>query len=373
MGIYIFLVILALVLPPLSKNILSLKRKQREFAVFTYMFLLYIVFVFRDINVGIDMPGYEKIYISANDYDFFVHDWIYMETGYVFLMKFFNFIGFSFRGFLMIMYLIFVIPLGKYIYKNSKDLQLSFIIFLCFQFFAFSMSGLRQTIASGICLWAFTIAQKNGIQSFLKYCLLVYLATTIHQSAMVFFPAYFMMRYKLNVKLFLLYIVLFIFIYFYRDLLIGYINSDQDNHFVYQQALEVGPVFVFVTLVCIASMFYSNRDTDANNYFKLKDIFSLQEQDIVLSLGNHANLLVMSVMIMWLFTGSMVMRSANYYQIMLVVVIPYLLEFMAIDIKLVIKFLIIVFMVFFFVVFELIPGVMNIVPYEFASSISIFK
>lgn len=91
----------------------------------------------------------------------------------------------------------FTFAVCRYIYINSKDPELSFVMYICLGLYTFMVQGLRQSIAMSICLFAIEFIKKRKI---IPFVLLVLLAFTFHQSAIVFLLAYFLYGFKINLK-----------------------------------------------------------------------------------------------------------------------------------------------------------------------------
>ncbi len=175
MAIYFGLVILVLV-ASLVSYIWSNKDRKSTFVLLVSGIALFAVYVLRDYSVGRDIPGYYEVYDNMSRELLFDASWTWMEWGYVLLMKLCSMLGLSFRSFLGVLYTFILVPLMIFLKRYSKNVTLSIIIFICFQFFVFSMSALRQTLAMSICMTAYMVANKNGFKSFLGYCALIILS-----------------------------------------------------------------------------------------------------------------------------------------------------------------------------------------------------
>lgn len=356
---YILLILIALSLS-FSTKTLNVNRTKRIFSVTFFFLLLYLLFVLRDINIGRDLPGYSDTYDDARYYNWFDSSWTYMEAGYVFLMKLCSSFGLSFKWFMSICYILVVIPLGKYVCKYSKDISLSLIIYLCFQFFVFNMSGLRQSMAMSLCLMALMVGQQKGIVSFIKYLLLVLCATLIHRSALVFVPAYFLMRVTINFKLGLLYLFLGIIASSVKMTLLQFLQDNEVTRYEFNEALTNGASFIMLLLILIVSMFLSKSSNFKN------DTGNLQTSDTIkLTLGNYANLLAISLLLLVTFSGTILMRSASYYNIVLIILVPELLNRFNSSVKPIAKIAFMTLMIGIFYFTVLVPNQFDIVPYRF--------
>ncbi|MBU7593525.1 EpsG family protein [Metabacillus halosaccharovorans] len=103
------------------------------------------------------------------------------------------------------------ILIGITLYKYSRMIELSFYVYITAGMFTVSMNGIRQFLAASIIFIA-TKYILNG--DFKKYALLVILASTIHQSALILIPIYFIVRREAWTKVTFLLFVLAIVIVF---------------------------------------------------------------------------------------------------------------------------------------------------------------
>lgn len=93
--------------------------------------------------------------------------------------------------------IIFTIAVCRYIYINSEDTELSFVMYICLGLYTFMAQGLRQSIAMSICLFAIELIKKR---KFVLFVVLILFATTFHSSSIVFLFMYFIYGITLNVR-----------------------------------------------------------------------------------------------------------------------------------------------------------------------------
>lgn len=87
---------------------------------------------------------------------------------------------------------VFYYPVMKLIYKFSDSPALSCYILMAFNFFQFSMTGMRQTMAFGFVMMFFLALHEKKIP-WIKAGVFIYLAILFHRSAMIAF-AYLLIR-----------------------------------------------------------------------------------------------------------------------------------------------------------------------------------
>ncbi|MCC2251535.1 EpsG family protein [Virgibacillus sp. AGTR] len=79
------------------------------------------------------------------------------------------------------------------LYHYSRMLELSLYVYITGGLFLVSMNGIRQVLAAAI---AFTAIKYVTEGSFIKYALIICLASLFHQSALILLPIYFLVRFK---------------------------------------------------------------------------------------------------------------------------------------------------------------------------------
>lgn len=120
------------------------------------------------------------------------------DPGYPLLTKLIQIFSGSYQFFLMFIAILFMMLMGRWIYKYSKDPCISFIIFSCLFYSFFAITGHRQTIATALVVFiGYEFIQKHKLLPYLILCLL---AATVHISCLMFIPFYFLYDLKLTKK-----------------------------------------------------------------------------------------------------------------------------------------------------------------------------
>ncbi len=83
----------------------------------------------------------------------------------------------------------------RFVYKNSDDPTTSLVMFTTLSLYTFMTQAIRQAIAMCICLYAIEYCKNRKL---FKFVLLVLLAMTFHNSAVIFFPVYLFYLIPLN-------------------------------------------------------------------------------------------------------------------------------------------------------------------------------
>lgn len=259
----------------------------------------------RDVNIGIDTRNYEIIFKNAslmNLKDILKYP-TEVEKGYMILQNLSFKLFPDFNVFLILVSFIFISSVAILIYRNSYEPCLSFIFFIGLGFYTFSMTGIRQTLAIAIILFSFEFIKKRKLIPFL---LIVALASTIHTSALIFLPAYFI-AYKRITKLYLISTVVSIPAAF---LLKGPIFSfvSKVSGYGYIPISNDGPYKLIALMITVFIV-----------GFILRESILEQNSDSII----FYNMSLISILIgMLTFVNPAALRIAFYYHIYLILFIP---------------------------------------------------
>lgn len=154
---------------------------------------LSIISGLRAYSVGWDTENYVLFYKEAASLSIsqIIKGSFDIEKGYIIFEYLVAKISKNPSTFFLILSGIYMLMIGKLIYKFSADPIYSFILFISLGYFAFSMTALRQTLAIAVVLMSFKFLVERRFFPFLFYVLL---ASTFHISALVFLPAYWIAR-----------------------------------------------------------------------------------------------------------------------------------------------------------------------------------
>ena len=143
-------------------------------------------------NTGYDYFAYDNMFANSAS-----NSWIELnvEPLYYLFNYFLNILGFSFSGFLLTFALFSVWPKSRLFNNFSPYLFLSLYIFFTGSYIGFDFGVIRQGAAISICLFAWEAANKNDLR---KFTLFIILAMGFHQTAIIFFPYYFIRNFNLK-------------------------------------------------------------------------------------------------------------------------------------------------------------------------------
>ena len=137
------------------------------------------------------------------------------DAGYSLFVKFFTqFISTDYQIYLLCVAIIFFSSFGYFLYANTKKISDVFFAVLYYQVFFytfFSITGIRQTLATAICLWSYNRYIKQ--QKMISFLICMFVASMIHQSALLFVLLYFVANYKNSRKLFKIVLLILPFLF----------------------------------------------------------------------------------------------------------------------------------------------------------------
>lgn len=194
MAIYYFLYLLLILGAVFQANLFKSKKGVRNYCIFAFILIAGLL-AFRHPSMGVDLKygqttGYLGGFqiIGKSGWDKVLHsDFKNYERGYVIFCKLLYYINDNQQTLLIACAVISVGAVSYLIYKYSKNLLLSYLIYLGLPVFLINYSGMRQTVAIAITMFSYTFIRNKKI---IPFVLTVLLASTFHSSAIIFLAAY---------------------------------------------------------------------------------------------------------------------------------------------------------------------------------------
>lgn len=161
--------------------------KNKKRALIYNIIILFLLMGLRSYNIGTDTEGYCINYVNyifkewknILQLSFSIGD---MNYGFLILNKFLSEISSSYTFYLLCISGIISFSLYKFLKRFSYNFIMSLIILLALGFIFFFMSGIKQTLAIAFILLAYIKLRENKI---LNFILLVLLATSFHNTALI--------------------------------------------------------------------------------------------------------------------------------------------------------------------------------------------
>ena len=241
------------------------EKKEKIVAVIG-MIVLFLLAALRAENVGIDIVGYNNIYERFSKYDFEAlkqsmdiegtKDIMYYYTGWLFSKLFKNP-----QWWLGTVALLYSISVGKLIFKESKQVVISIVMLVSLGFYYFSLTGLRQTVAMSILLFAYPFLQQRR---FVPFIIIVFIASRYHLSALAFLAVYPIANKKLGIYHVIIATIALIVFYAFKGWLLEFLNNVlQEERFESYTSGEASQLtmsgFAIQTACFVFALYYYKR------------------------------------------------------------------------------------------------------------------
>ncbi len=238
------------------------------------------------------------------------------EPFYNLFQKIFQYFSTDYQLYLIFVAAIFMPSLGYFIYKNTTRINqvvLAYVIYMGNFYGFFSITGTRQTIATAILLWSYKfIIEKK----FIKFVILVLIASLFHVTALVFILLYFISEIKKPKLVFRLALFGFpIFLFFKNQIAVFFVNfiEVEDRFGIYADQYQVGGSIVLTLLHVFLAIWA---------VFVLKKM--LQINPTSYRMYNMFALALFFFPLQWVNPSAG--RIAQYFTIIIMVWIPYLID-----------------------------------------------
>ncbi|MBQ3235620.1 MAG: EpsG family protein [Clostridia bacterium] len=270
----------------------------------------------RGLSVGADTARYEYLFFDAQAttwkecfYEF--ADWFngvnsVKDPGYTLFQKLFQVFSTDYQLFLVFIAIIFTVPMGVWIYRNSENPLLSFIIFSCLFYSFFAITGIRQTIVTGIMVFIGSELLKK--KRYVLYYLLLLILIPIHKSVIALAIVPFIRTIKVTGLTVFVYTALIVFAYFFRTQLMSVLSgivgySEYDKFYEGAGASTFAILYYALTALGIVIFTLINK----------------KGKDCVLSL----NMVVVGAVLLPLtFINQSAMRAVQYFSVYLMLYVP---------------------------------------------------
>lgn len=160
--------------------------------------------------------NFYKFYIEGDESQFF-------EPGFVLFERVVGIFSNDLIWYQFAIALVFMPLFGKFLYKNSDDPFLSFLVYSGFMYFMFSLTGYRQVISCAIGIFiGYEFIKKRNFWMFL---FVIAIAYTVHKSIITFFPFYFLANKKITQRYLTVVIIMAIVLLVFRNQAFGLLKS----------------------------------------------------------------------------------------------------------------------------------------------------
>lgn len=221
------------------------------------------------------------------------------------------------------------------LYKYSRLFELSTFVYITGGLHLVSMNGIRQVLAAAIFFTA-TKYLLNG--NFIKYAVIVLIASTFHQSALILLPIYFIVRTKAWTKSTLAWLFISVIIVLgfeqFTSLLFSTIEDTQYSDY---SDFNEGGANIMRVAVSAAPLLIAYLGKD-----KLRDIFPKSDYIVNMALLGLVFMIISTQQ--WIFA-----RVSIYFNLYQLILISWLIElFSKKDQKLIYYLILVLFFIFYF-------------------------
>lgn len=303
-----------------QKGISSYEVRRKKYIILV-TFLLFLQSGLRNVAVGSDTYQYYIIFENVkfqnwNDLLSAFLDNTGKDPFYSVFLKTFQVFSENYQLYLIFVAAIFMPALGHFIYKNTTRINhalLAFIIYMGNFYGFFSITGIRQTIATALLLYSYEFIKKRRLIPFL---ILVISASLFHISALIFLPLYFLSEFKKPKMLFKLAVFGFpLFLLFKNQIAVFFVNfiEAEDRFGVYTEQYELGGSVVLtllhIVLAILGLRIYSNMVKMAPRTFRMYNMFAIA---------------LFLFPLQWVNPSAG--RVAQYFTIIIMVWVPYIID-----------------------------------------------
>lgn len=218
---------------------------------------------------GIKSTSWQSIYEYA--FEYYEFD-IGKDPGYLAFQKAIQIVTGEYQIFLIIIAILFFSALGNFIYKNTTRLDdaiLAFLIYSVLFYSFFSITGIRQTIATAATLYGYELIKRRKL---IPFMILILIASTIHKSVLIFVPFYFVSQIKNAKYLYGIILVLFPLFMIYNNDLSNYVKVlggyEEYDQFEGAGAYTFTAMFLLISIVALwrSEIIIKNND-NAQKYY----------------------------------------------------------------------------------------------------------
>lgn len=331
LGKYILIVAIILIFSKIVLFNTASRQDEKKILIFTFI-LLVLVFGCRNgtyVYVSNDLHNYYNYYIKAiafTDIHLFFDSVPDMEKGYLMINWLLSRV-FKWPQFIFFFEAAFCCGITlRFIYKYSQDALLSVLGFMSLGVMGFYMTAFRQSMAISVCLLALEMADKKRIITFI---FLVIFAISLHQTAIVFLPVYFIMMIKPD-KLLVAIEIACIFVIgccIPRIIILGNELFHRNFTGVFTGNKLGGLINIMIGVFIIFIMLYQLDD-----YYRIADVIRKGKQEVLHLSNKYKNYKFLYILILGIgvyamrYEALILERISMYYTPVMFVMLPGCIE-----------------------------------------------
>jgi hypothetical protein len=339
-----------------SREGMTVLINKKVFIYFLAFIPFWVLISFRDKSVGIDSYGtYYRIFRYIKYGEYATHKNILnSEVGYIWLNKICILLGSSYRTIIFITATITWTLYFKYIIENSTDRVASIaVLFASFSYFH-AFNGIRQFMAMAIVLQGMKYIYERR---FIRFFLVILIATTFHKSALILLILYFLYGVKIRLWWATASIIGSIFAMRLCRGLFASVLGNSNYGRIFQSKAAYSSGFAWTDFICnsvllICGMIVVAKDEEFDKKFALNVV--LQLMSVIIAV--NSNMIPIPYRLLW------------YTNINTIIYVPQLLEKIKLNINKVIVKTGMICMYFLYFSYYWLTGVDDIQKYVFWKS-----
>lgn len=226
---------------------------------------LFLLLALRGASVGADYSVYERAYVGIREGTLTEQQNSWLGAGFKAIVSIFSsFLGLDFRVFLVVIGFFTLFFFFKTIWEEGDNPALSLATFLAACLFYQMFNQFRQMFAIALVFYSIRFINTRKLW---KFILVILVSASMHISALVFLPMYFIGQIKISKKVMLIYAAICIFVFFGYDL-VAYILSNTyygqtyfgSSYDVSAKVSVVANTLLRVVILAVCLPFYSQMD-----------------------------------------------------------------------------------------------------------------
>ena len=279
----------------------------KRFPLYLFFAIFIILLSIRSVYCGIDLMTYRNKFESIDLISIrSLFDFSIIEPGYELFVSSFKLVTDNFQIFICLCALLSVAPIMVLYAKETYHNLLTIALFLGVAPFTIFFSALRQSIAIGLSVFCYCLCKKKKLIPFL---LVVFLAFTFHQSALIILPMYPLMNIKITKKWILPLTVLYIICLMFNKRIFWFLLQMNKKYESRYTISNTGSYTFIVLLIFLTVYSFIIPNDDVDEITRLR------------------NLLVFSLLLQsFAPINTVAMRLNYYYLIFIPILIPKIID-----------------------------------------------
>ncbi len=177
-----------------------------------------------------------------------------------------NLISADYQWMLVTVGAIYAFSISYFIYKKSEEPFVSYVMLIPMMYFAFTMSGQRQTLAMALACFLYPLAMDK---KYLKFFVLIFIASLCHKSAWMLLPLLIIPKTKVKPLARVAYVVSLPAIYVLRGPILSIAQRFlYDSYSVYTEEVATWPTFILYFAIWLVFVFFGNQEQEDMPYFE---------------------------------------------------------------------------------------------------------